>query len=236
VGRRMRYEYLHSVVSSSKPPAKKSKYPSALPLDLCELIVKMYTKRGDFIVDPFCGAGSILIAAAKCERWALGIDINEEAVRVAEERILEHKADHRVKVLLGDALEIDKYVESCDHIITHPPYAFAIKYKRGDRRELSNLTYSEFLDKMKIFIEKASMLFKRYFILIVGDVRKRDRIYPLHADLIKIAGEILTLRDIGIWEYGVASSYSYIKPYSVVTREGEGRFAIHHNYILVFTQ
>ena len=65
---------------------------------------------------------------------------------------------------------------------------------------------------------------------------KRDRIYPLHADLIKIAGEILTLRDIGIWEYGVASSYSYIKPYSVVTREGEGRFAIHHNYILVFTQ
>lgn len=52
-----------------------------------ERIIKLVTNPGDLVVDPFCGSGTTLVAAHLNGRNAIGIDISEEAVGLARERL-----------------------------------------------------------------------------------------------------------------------------------------------------
>ena len=56
------------------------------PDELAERFVRHATAPGDTVVDPFCGSGTFLLAAAKLGRHAIGCDIDEEALKIAEER------------------------------------------------------------------------------------------------------------------------------------------------------
>jgi len=62
--------------------------PRALfPVGLPEFFIKLMTKEGDVVVDPFLGSGTTALAAVKLGRQFLGIERNEEYVRLAESRI-----------------------------------------------------------------------------------------------------------------------------------------------------
>ena len=60
-----------------------SNYPIGLP----EFFIRLMTKKGDVAVDPFLGSGTTALAALKLGRRFLGIERNEEYVRLAETRI-----------------------------------------------------------------------------------------------------------------------------------------------------
>ena len=63
------------------------KHPAMFPESLAEDHVMTWTKEGDLIVDPFVGAGTTTkMAAINGRRW-LGIDISEEYVDIANERM-----------------------------------------------------------------------------------------------------------------------------------------------------
>ena len=62
-------------------------YPTQKPLALLERIISATTSEGDFVLDPFCGSGTTLVAAARLGRQALGIDMSRAAARVAEDRL-----------------------------------------------------------------------------------------------------------------------------------------------------
>lgn len=64
-------------------------YPTQKPLQLLEQIIEISTKENDVIVDPFCGSGSMLVAAKKNNRRYIGFDINEKAVELALKRLSE---------------------------------------------------------------------------------------------------------------------------------------------------
>jgi DNA modification methylase len=57
------------------------------PIDLPEFFIRLMTKEGDVVVDPFIGSGTTALAAVKLGRQFLGIERNEEYVRLAESRI-----------------------------------------------------------------------------------------------------------------------------------------------------
>lgn len=60
------------------------------PLAICEYIVKLATYSGDAVVlDPFVGSGTTAVAAKRIGRHYIGIDANEEYVRIAERRLRE---------------------------------------------------------------------------------------------------------------------------------------------------
>lgn len=70
------------------PKAKeRTGYPTQKPLLLVERIIKIATKEGDVVLDPFCGSGTTLVAALLLNREAIGIDISDDALEVTRSRL-----------------------------------------------------------------------------------------------------------------------------------------------------
>lgn len=52
-------------------------HPHEKPLPLLEMLIKHSTNKGDFVVDPFGGSGSLVRAAQRCGRSAVAIEYDE---------------------------------------------------------------------------------------------------------------------------------------------------------------
>jgi len=68
---------------------ERSGYPTQKPVLLLERVIEISTEKNDVVLDPFCGSGTTLVAAALLDRQYIGIDISEDACKMTEER-LEH--------------------------------------------------------------------------------------------------------------------------------------------------
>lgn len=62
-------------------------YPTQKPIVLLEQIIKLVTDENDIVMDPFMGSGTTLVAAKMLNRKYIGIDISEDAVKLAESRL-----------------------------------------------------------------------------------------------------------------------------------------------------
>lgn len=77
---------LHSVwtfTTANYAGAHFAVMPETLP-DLC---IRASTQPGDTVLDPFMGAGTVLLAAVRLGRRAVGIDANPECLQLARERL-----------------------------------------------------------------------------------------------------------------------------------------------------
>lgn len=72
-------------VKSNHP--EKTIHPCQFPIELVERCILALTKKGDWVLDPFSGVGSAIIAAIKNHRNVIGIDKEEKYVKIAFERI-----------------------------------------------------------------------------------------------------------------------------------------------------
>ncbi len=69
--------------------AERVGYPTQKPLALLELLVEACCPPGGVVLDPFCGSGTAVVAAARRGRRGVGIDLNPSAVRLARARLEE---------------------------------------------------------------------------------------------------------------------------------------------------
>jgi site-specific DNA-methyltransferase (adenine-specific) len=71
------------------PPesAVRVQHPAPFPVELPQKLMELYTYSGDLVVDPFCGSGSTLVAAARCGRDAVGYDLDPQYVEIALGRL-----------------------------------------------------------------------------------------------------------------------------------------------------
>lgn len=58
-------------------------FPRALP----EWFIKLFTKEGDWVLDPFVGVGTTCEIAQKLRRNSVGIDILQEYIEIAKQKI-----------------------------------------------------------------------------------------------------------------------------------------------------
>ena len=62
-------------------------HPCQLPEKLMERIIKLATRPGDVVFDPFCGAGTTAIAAAKLGRKYVMTEMDPHYVRITHEKL-----------------------------------------------------------------------------------------------------------------------------------------------------
>ena len=62
-------------------------YPTQKPLALLERIIKASSKRGDIVLDPFCGCATTCIAAEIHQRQWIGMDLSPKAVELVKLRL-----------------------------------------------------------------------------------------------------------------------------------------------------
>jgi DNA modification methylase len=72
------------------PPEMRMKefgHPAMFSEELAERVIKLFSFKGDIVLDPFNGVGTTSVVAKKLGRIYVGIDISEEYCRKAIERI-----------------------------------------------------------------------------------------------------------------------------------------------------
>ena len=62
-------------------------HPTQKPLKLIEHLIQIHSNESDLILDPFLGSGTTAVAAKRLKRNFIGIEINPEYCKIAEERI-----------------------------------------------------------------------------------------------------------------------------------------------------
>jgi site-specific DNA-methyltransferase (adenine-specific) len=75
------------VASINNMAAERTGYPTQKPLELLRLLVKACCPPGGMVLDPCCGSGTTLVAAALEGRRAVGVDRNPEAIAVSLGRL-----------------------------------------------------------------------------------------------------------------------------------------------------
>lgn len=89
-----------------------ARYVGATPSYVVWNLIQRYTKRGDLVVDPFCGSGTTLDVARDTERRARGFDV----------------APFRPDIERADARKLPLEPNSVDLVFMDPPYGDHIHY------------------------------------------------------------------------------------------------------------
>ena len=67
--------------------ASTKKHPAPYPLELAMRLIRMFSFVGDTVLDPFTGTGTTNVAAAKCGRNSVGVEIDPEYFKNAARRL-----------------------------------------------------------------------------------------------------------------------------------------------------
>jgi DNA modification methylase len=196
------YEKLHPGVSSYRDMAR---------------LIRLFTKRGMLVLDPFCGMGSTLKAAALEGRRGIGIELSPVWAELTRRRLRkEAPKDADVQVWCQDVREaIDQIPESSvQFILTGPPYwgvldrppeyeqdkRLAVAFS-SDERDLANIVdYNEYTKELARILRDLARTLEpgRHCAIHISDLIGRDhRYYPLHSDLSRLVeSDLLQLQGI----------------------------------------
>lgn len=86
VGRDMAYP---TNVLHLAPETGNKNHSAAFPKELPIWFIKLFTKEGDLVLDPFAGSGTTCVAAFGLKRESIGIELNEEYYKVAVQNLEE---------------------------------------------------------------------------------------------------------------------------------------------------
>ncbi len=219
-------------------------HPAKFPETMAQEFIEFFTKRGETVLDPMAGTGSTLVAALRCGRNSYGIELNPKYAEIARQIIAEERTalgdsieNLKSEIVNGDAsLAITYQFPEIDYVLTSPPYwdmlhakgAETQKKRRiaadldvfysDDPNDVGNLhDYEEFLAKLVVIYAGLKPLLKEkaYLTVIIKNVKKGGRIYPLAWDLGRELGKVYTLKDEKIWmqdnqrlaPYGLGSAW-----------------------------
>ena len=80
--------YPTNVVMMATESSNKE-HSAVFPKELPTWFIKLFTKPGDTVLDPFLGSGTTLIASFHLDRNSVGIEIKEEYYKLAIQNINE---------------------------------------------------------------------------------------------------------------------------------------------------
>lgn len=64
----------------------KSGHPAPYPVELAERLIRLFSFAGDTVLDPFVGTASTTVAAIRAGRNSIGVEIEQEYLKVAKQK------------------------------------------------------------------------------------------------------------------------------------------------------
>lgn len=157
----------------------QKEHGAVFPIKLAERLIRMYSKEGDIVFDPFLGIGSTVVAAHNLNRNSIGIELNPKFFNIANIWIKEQdglfSSTTYYKTINDDCRNMLKYIKdnTVQLTVTSPPYANFIQRSLKDRatihktsvikiennstvkqyseaeNDFGNLPYAEFIKQIK---------------------------------------------------------------------------------------
>jgi DNA modification methylase len=210
---------------------KQREHGAAFPQSLARQQIEIYTRPDETVLDPFVGVGTTLDACAELGRRGVGIELNSSFAQMARDDLAHRDNADLQTVIDGDALRLTELVEpeSCDFLLTSPPYGALLKnvkgafpYKWQDHSrlgmirnprpysdhasDLGNLEYPAFLDALEGVLAQTRVVLREnaYAVWVVKDFRASKERIPFvnfHGHFIHRAEAVgFTLWDIRIYD------------------------------------
>jgi len=152
-------------------------------------LILRYTKEGDAVLDQMVGSGTTLVECKLLGRDGIGVDINQDAIMVALDRLnfsvptIDIRKS-KIRTYLGDARNLNEIKdESIDLIATHPPYWGIIPYsKAAIKDDLSaTKTLDDYICDMGVAAKEAYRVLKpgKHCAILMGDTRRHKHYVPM---------------------------------------------------------
>ena len=205
-----------------------AKYPESLAQEFIEFFTRGGQTVLDPMVGTGSSLVAALRSGRNSYGIELNQTYAEIASRVVTEEAAflgEAAAGLKAQVISGNAERIAEYVETylippIDYVITSPPYwnmlrakGFETQKQRGNSPDL-DVFYSDDPDDLgniedyQIFLQRLAGIYfmlkpflrpKAYLTIIVKNVKKGGKVYPLAWDLARLLSDCYTLKDERIW-------------------------------------
>jgi len=95
-GNSMRRDVIESCVET----IQGNIHPAIYPEFIIQELLKLLTKEGDIVLDPFLGSGTTAVVAQRLKRNYIGIEIHPDYIEYAEKRIKENANNHTIDLFL----------------------------------------------------------------------------------------------------------------------------------------
>jgi DNA modification methylase len=211
-----------------KPVRRKENeilHPAKFPESLIKEFITFFTKENDWVIDPFMGTGSTLIASGETGRNAIAVELSEDYFEIAKSRVEKNNFENSIKPILGSSFNLNNLIEEeikFDYAITSPPYwnqlersslrqkirvekGLATKYSESSE-DIGNIDhYESFIEQQAQIFDNVFDLLKegKYLTVITNNVYFKGKLFPLAFDtaisLTKRGDKSWTLKDEKIW-------------------------------------
>ena len=125
---------------NGKDVRDKALHPAVFPVSLAEHVIKLFTHKGELVVDPFVGSGTTLVAAQDLGRNAIGADLSQEYVDLSNSRLRFQEEDgSRQIAVVQDARNLSDLLApgSVKLLFASPPYANMLNHQRANKSRRS---------------------------------------------------------------------------------------------------
>jgi DNA modification methylase len=222
---------------------KLEEHPATFSPTMISDFITFFTKTGATVLDPFCGIGSTLEACKRTNRKGFGIELNPKYYKLCLKRTPEFK-DNIFNINASDISQLT--LPPIDFCISSPPYWNILNRStrtfHKDRKEKSlDINYSDHdadlgnIEDYQRFITTLSEIYLQiyeklainaYIVIIVKNIKKQGKMYPLAWDLAKILSGKYILKDEKVWIQDKISLAPYGYPFSWASN-------ILHHYCLI---
>jgi len=231
---------------TSKAGLNSEEHPATYSPTMMSEFISFFTKEGETVLDPFNGIGSTLVGCDRTNRKGIGIELNSKYIKISKLRT-------KQLLIRGNSLEISKLLQKhkinkIDFSISSPPYwnilhrstskfekirnkkNLDVKYSKDNNKDIGNI------DEYDIFMQKLSDIYLQiydylklggYLVVIIKNVKKDGKHYPLAWDLTNLLKSKYSLKDEKIWCQDKVGLAPFGYPFSWTSN-------IVHHYCLIF--
>lgn len=243
-----------------RPPRRKKEeilHPAKFPESLIEEFISFFTKKDEWILDPFLGTGSTLVAASNLNRNAFGVELNNKYFKIATERIKRLNSEKSIIAVKGNSIKLPELLNKklldklqFNFVITSPPYWNQLKRNSirqkerkdngldtiysNDKSDIGNIDeYHDFIEQQAKVFDSVFDLTKKngYLTIITNNVYYKGKLFPLAFDtavsLTNRGNKSWVLKDEKIW-------LQDDKPLIALGVNNSWVSNRHHQYCLIF--